>query len=158
MRGEDRPTKNLLLPLSETPPRAWRRSSWLSLRVMIIRNTSTCVEKIAAAPETTQASNETPPRAWRRFAKENDALFSMGNTSTCVEKINSITADIGICRKHLHVRGEDWDRPKNCLTALETPPRAWRRFSVHLSVCSLDGNTSTCVEKILSHQIAVWWL
>ncbi len=130
-------------------------------------NTSTCVEKTRPLPgpfcpswkhlhvrgEDCSAFNcsrflsETPPHAWRRLDNPGTIIIWFRNTSTCVEKTCEIPPPTCVCRKHLHVRGEDrwrwaWQRRK-----AETPPRAWRRRGLKAERAASSRNTSTCVEK-----------
>ena len=107
VRGEDYWRKKELFDDKETPPRAWRRFHIYNALRSFLRNTSTCVEKIAGNVKNVYAKQkhlhvrgedcvsckegrafwETPPRAWRRLRELYAVLIWLRNTSTCVEKI-----------------------------------------------------------------------
>ena len=105
-RGEDEPAPLRMVPVPETPPRAWGRpkNRWLSGRAR--RNTPTGVGKTARVSGctcTTQKhphgrgedaiartaadiDSETPPRAWGRRDGDDPLALPGGNTPTGVGK------------------------------------------------------------------------
>ena len=101
-----------------------------------------------------EANQETPPRTWRRLDKPIGANARPRNTSTDVEKTTSRTAAEEVTRKHLHGRGEDPRRACRAAPNSETPPRTWRRHLVACARQSVQGNTSTDVEKTPELQLA----
>ena len=135
----------------ETPPRAWRRPLGTPMELQLMGNTSTSVEKTFVPcinnckngkhlhergedkpfDNFCQRFRETPPRAWRRLLRHLLQVRPFGNTSTSVEKTCMSNTRSRSRRKHLHERGEDDSTGAVDIFDRETPPRAWRRLSVH---------------------------
>ena len=90
---------------------------------------------------------ETPPRAWGRPQASSDVSRRAGNTPTGVGKTRSASRKRSSSRKHPHGRGEDHSRISYPSVSPETPPRAWGRRIMALSLCLLAGNTPTGVGK-----------
>jgi len=128
VRGEDKLRETSKTESIETPPRAWRRRVKMKGVNVMVRNTSTCVEKticfrsaglftmkhLHVRGEDSSADTsggmlaETPPRAWRRRHGPDRLLDLARNTSTCVEKTPCLLHGQRRSQKHLHVRGEDY--------------------------------------------------
>ena len=116
--------------MKETPPRTWRRLFRCSDQFFPNGNTSTDVEKTcryflcqptgwkhlhgrgedASARSIFMPRLETPPRTWRRLLCWHWGLALGRNTSTDVEKTSSVCSELSVVWKHLHGRGEDFDR------------------------------------------------
>ena len=147
VRGEDWQPGCASRAKRETPPRAWGRLAVLAAPVCSRGNTPTCVGKTLQV-EHARVGNEkhphvrgedwmccaewlitaeTPPRAWGRRRSAASQPCPDGNTPTCVGKTAAARLACALCRKHPHVRGEDYARLQPLITALETPPRAWGR-------------------------------
>ena len=118
---------------------------------------------------------ETPPRTWRRLITFDKLASGARNTSTDVEKTKSKPYVDLRFQKHLHGRGEDaiaavfitlntetpprtWRRPRclipNNARNSETPPRTWRRRDCNEAGCTVEGNTSTDVEKTQTSRLS----
>ena len=147
VRGEDEPLRNVFVPCSETPPRAWGRRQKRAEQRRSAGNTPTCVGKTGirhgrsfatwkhphvrgedvAVMAVIRPSTETPPRAWGRPTLVRSSIGASGNTPTCVGKTYARTRRRPAIQKHPHVRGEDFHIVCLLLFHLETPPRAWGR-------------------------------
>ncbi len=166
-RGEDQVFLLPCLLLLETPPRTWRRLVGYLVRLDVVRNTSTDVEKTCCSGEQTAhqrkhlhgrgedcrrrrlafVPSETPPRTWRRLVSYGRKRTGDGNTSTDVEKTKSMPSGKDRIRKHLHGRGEDYNWINFSIVIIETPPRTWRRLADYRRYHYGCRNTSTDVEK-----------
>ena len=98
-------------------------------------------------PDGGQIPSETPPRTWRRPLRQQPAHRSSGNTSTDVEKTSGVPEKGRRAWKHLHGRGEDWQRMAERYQLSETPPRTWRRPDKIKALSDKSRNTSTDVEE-----------
>src|SRR5690606_9242548 len=94
-------------------------------------------------------SPETPPRAWGRRTAGCAIHLCAGNTPTCVGKTAFRRGGSYRKRKHPHVRGEDATINGECVSCMETPPRAWGRRQSLCVRCTPKGNTPTCVGKTI---------
>ena len=126
-RGEDQLLFQVLVTITETPPRAWGRQHLFSVSVEPSGNTPTSVGKTherRAAKEyrrkhphergedrrpepVCRCCSETPPRAWGRRRHRTGCRHRDGNTPTSVGKTRGYRRPAGLYRKHPHERGED---------------------------------------------------
>ena len=154
VRGEDPRAVPPASIAAETPPRAWGRLSSFNCESEPYRNTPTCVGKTRPKKslslkaekhphvrgEDTPCTNpqakvqETPPRAWGRpFTLLRHAAAGR-NTPTCVGKTHGRGCLPRRLEKHPHVRGEDRRRRHGLSLRAETPPRAWGRRTISISL------------------------
>ncbi len=147
VRGEDEEILNLADGKQETPPRAWGRPTGRTSPMRCEGNTPTCVGKTSTPATAAHLAQkhphvrgedpwryvsstyhpETPPRAWGRLTSPESIRKSFRNTPTCVGKTRTHSEGLTSCRKHPHVRGEDFRPTPLTLLHSETPPRAWGR-------------------------------
>ena len=146
-RGEDQRPVSFVVPISETPPRTWRRRVMRFESTQKAGNTSTDVEKTISVTLMALSYGETPPRTWRRLLPMRPSSDGAGNTSTDVEKTYRTYRERGSIEKHLHGRGEDNPAKWQGNLDQETPPRTWRRPVDACVDKGINGNTSTDVEK-----------
>ena len=150
LRGE-----NCLVDLAEefdveTPPLARRKQFYTRLTLDEFGNTSACAEKTCAytpAPssswkhlrlrgENSSVSKqifspvETPPLARRKLGNRRADRFGLGNTSACAEKTITQARNVGLWKKHLRLRGENFVRLFRRLGDSETPPLARRKLDL----------------------------
>ena len=148
-RGEDTPATGVIVPVAETPPRAWGRRFHSHTYKASKGNTPTGVGKtcfpLAACCSGTKHPHgrgedlrtrpvlpyppETPPRAWGRRLLSYTPLPGDRNTPTGVGKT-----------------GNDWAQSYE---DKETPPRAWGRQMLIRLVTGASRNTPTGVGKTL---------
>jgi len=170
VHGEDYILFCIAIIDTETPPRAWGRRSFLNSTPITQRNTPTCMGKtylLCTSQGVLQkhphvhgedipfvadngAKEETPPRAWGRLLDGRNSLSIMRNTPTCMGKTNFPHRPFLRSWKHPHVHGEDAQLLALRNLQAETPPRAWGRPLILLSLLCLSRNTPTCMGKTLS--------
>ena len=157
----------MLLLAVETPPRAWGRPRGRRHHLQPGRNTPTSVGKTtpgcldAASGEKHPhergedlgmqpgrcGQRETPPRAWGRPATPRHRQMRRGNTPTSVGQTHTVELARPVMRKHPHERGEDALFVPDFDPGQETPPRAWGRQQLRVTLTQLMGNTPTSVGK-----------
>ncbi len=167
VRGEDLRHQPKQIWPGETPPRAWGRRIDFFTSSSPSRNTPTCVGKtITHFPASSLTGKhphvrgedrrarrychppaETPPRAWGRLTTHSIRQQKPRNTPTCVGKTSKVGKWYIVAKKHPHVRGEDVLRLSCTVFGWETPPRAWGRHELSISLKQNDRNTPTCVGK-----------
>ncbi len=147
LRGEDIAGSDKGTAYSETPPPAWGRLSSDNIRARGCGNTPTCVGKTKSPRRQAKPSEkhphlrgedliipaflllriETPPPAWGRRLMGRPWYMASGNTPTCVGKTANRNRLSFFCKKHPHLRGEDFSNCKLQSNGKETPPPAWGR-------------------------------
>ena len=151
-------------------PRAWRKCIFIFISKSDVRFISTCVEKISSTHAAIQresvhlhvrgencvigciasVNHGSSPRAWRKFLFFSIFRATHRFISTCVEKIKSGKIRMQSTTVHLHVRGENQNRPKVLSYNHGSSPRAWRKsLAIQLNKRQ-DWFISTCVEKIIA--------
>ena len=146
-RGEDQLLFQILVTITETPPRAWGRLPLRLAHILISGNTPTSVGKTpynwsatlpwqkhphergedGAGLRAGDERSETPPRAWGRLFTCVYAVSLSGNTPTSVGKTMNADLHMSEDLKHPHERGEDKSVAAASRAGSETPPRAWGR-------------------------------
>ena len=168
-RGEDVPSPQSTIILSETPPRTWGRPSNSFVEDPRRRNTPTHVGKTVTAydflkneekhPHARGEDNgnliiepghpETPPRTWGRPCASPLPSGRQGNTPTHVGKTRKSSLSEKPPGKHPHARGEDTSWSTSATQKSETPPRTWGRPVRNKSFFNDKGNTPTHVGKTM---------
>jgi|GEM_PF-3511600 len=122
----------------------------IHLRIFLLRNTSTCVEKTFWLYNFSTNSSETPPRAWRKLPTagptgcnykkhlhvRGENLSYLQDPARAAQKHLHVRGENPHRRqylsrqtqKHLHVRGENENHLDPDKYIEETPPRAWRKL------------------------------
>ena len=135
--------------------------------VLNVRNTSTYAEKTGPAffllefsqkhlraheenrmeASEKRSDKETPPRTRRKLKNARARTARIGNTSAYAEKTGRNFQGSGMTKKHLRLRGENFNKIANALYIAETPPLARRKQNLTFALGRILGNTSACAEK-----------
>ncbi len=127
MRGENVVPVPSARCVIETPPHAWGKPMIGLAKIVLSRNTPTCVGKTFGSsiqcvgsgkhphmrgenqykPKEPEFKPETPPHAWGKPKVITDYKTASGNTPTCVGKTTPQAVSKWINRKHPHMRGEN---------------------------------------------------
>ena len=150
-----------------SPPHTWRKLFRDMISLLLLRITSTYVEKtvtlnilyskrqdhlhIRGENELAEATSErprgSPPHTWRKLNPIKIFSVWLGITSTYVEKTRPLPNKINITWDHLHIRGENYCFYYCQSFELGSPPHTWRKQWDGSTDNHQNRITSTYVEK-----------